>query len=324
MMTIKWGVLGTASIAKGCTIPGMKMAKGCQLYAIAGRDADKVEKFKKEYGFEKGYVGYENLLEDEEVQAVYIPLPNGLHYEWVVKALKAGKHVLCEKPLALTAADAVEMYRVAEENGVILAEAYAYLHSPYVKALKEDVKNGVIGDIFYIESAFLTQGYKEDIRLYKELGGGAMYDLGCYCTTMILSLIEAKPSYVKASAEMSDKGVDLFTAGIIGFENGTRASFNVGMMMGIGTNARYDRLYIKGTKGCIRSDVEFNQEGELSYQVITEEGITERKVSAKQNYCLEVEQLCRAICGEEAPAVSPEFSIKNAQVIDAVLKDIGY
>ena len=323
-MAVKWGVLGTASIAKGCTIPGMKMAQGCQLYAIAGRDADKVELFKKEYGFEKGYVGYENLLADEEVQAVYIPLPNGLHYEWVIKALKAGKHVLCEKPLALSASDAEEMYRVAEENGVILAEAYAYLHSPYVKALKEDVKNGVIGDIFYIESAFLTQGYKEDIRLYKELGGGAMYDLGCYCTTMILSLIDAKPSYVKASAEMSDKGVDLFTAGIIGFENGTRASFNVGMMMGIGTNARYDRLYIKGTKGYIRSDVEFNQEGELSYQVITEEGITERKVSAKQNYCLEVEQLCRAIAGEEAPAVSPEFSIKNAEVIDAVLKDIGY
>ena len=323
-MGVKWGVLGTANIAQGCTIPGMKMAQGCELYAIAGRDADKVEKFKQEYGFEKGYVGYEKLLADEEVQAVYIPLPNGLHYEWVIKALKSGKHVLCEKPLALTASDAEEMYRVAEENGVILAEAYAYLHSPYVKTLKEDVKNGTIGDIYYIESAFLTQGYQEDIRLYKELGGGAMYDLGCYCTTLILSLIDAKPSYVKASAEMSDKGVDLFTAGIIGFENGARASFNVGMMMGIGTNARYDRLYIKGTKGCIRSDVEFNQEGELSYQVITQEGITERKVSAKQNYCLEVEQLCRAIGGEETPAISPEFSIKNAGVIDAVLKDIGY
>lgn len=323
-MSIKWGILGTASIAQGCTIPGMKMAQGCQLYAIAGRDADKVEKFKNEYGFEKGYVGYEKLLEDEEVQAVYIPLPNGLHYEWVIKALQAGKHVLCEKPLALNAAEAEKMYQTAKENNVILAEAYAYLHSPYVQALKEDVQSGILGEIDYIESAFLTQGYEEDIRLYKELGGGAMYDLGCYCTTMILSLTDAEPSYVKASAEMSDKGVDVFTAGIIGFENGIRASFNVGMMMGVGTNARFDRLYVHGTKGCIRSDVEFNQEGELSYRVITDEGITERKVSAKQNYCLEVEQLCRAIAGEEEPAISSKFSIRNAKVMDEVFKSIGY
>lgn len=323
-MAIKWGVLGTANIAQGCTIPGMKMAKDCQLYAIAGRDAQKVEKFKNEHGFEKGYVGYEELLKDEEVQAVYIPLPNGLHLEWVKKALQAGKHVLCEKPLALCPEDAKEMYRVAEENGVILAEAYAYLHSPYVKALKEDVDSGILGDIYYMESAFLTQGYKEDIRLVKELGGGAMYDLGCYCTTMLLTLAGSKPTYVKAVAEMSDKGVDLFTAGIMKFENGIRASFNVGMMMGICTDDRFDRLYIQGSKGCLRSNVEYNQAGELSYQIETADGVIERKVTAMQNYCLEVEQLCRAIEGAEPPAITPEFSIRNAEVIDAVLKEIGF
>lgn len=100
-MSVKWGVLGTANIARGCTIPGMKMAENCELYAIAGRNEAKVQSYKDEFGFEKAYVGYDKLLEDPEVQAVYIPLPNNLHKEWVIKALKAGKHVLCEKPLAL-------------------------------------------------------------------------------------------------------------------------------------------------------------------------------------------------------------------------------
>ena len=134
-MSVKWGVLGTANIARGCTIPGMKMAENCELYAIAGRNEAKVQSYKDEFGFEKAYVGYDKLLEDPEVQAVYIPLPNNLHKEWVIKALKAGKHVLCEKPLALSAADAREMFAVAKENNVILMEAYAYLHSPYIASL---------------------------------------------------------------------------------------------------------------------------------------------------------------------------------------------
>ena len=323
-MTVKWGVLGTASIAAGCTIPGMKQAEGCELYAIAGRDEKKVQKFKEEYGFAKSYVGYDALLADPDVQAVYIPLPNNLDYEWVMKAIAAGKHVLCEKPIALNAKEAEEMFSAAKEKGVILAEAYAYLHSPYIKSLKEDVTSGIIGDVDYIETAFLTQGYEEDIRLYKELGGGAMYDLGCYCTTMILTLVDSKPVYVKANAEMSDKGVDLFTAGIMKFENGVRASFNVGMMLGVGTNGRHDRLYIHGSKGFIKSSVEYNQAGELKYTVVSEGKEIERCVTVRQNYCLELEQMNRAIMGKESPHVTPEFSIKNAKLIDEVLREIGY
>lgn len=323
-MGIKWGVLGTASIAAGCTIPGMKQADGCELYAIAGRDAKKVEKYKNEYGFEKGYVGYDALLQDEAVQAVYIPLPNNLHYGWVMKAIAAGKHVLCEKPLALNAKEAEEMFAAAKEKGVILAEAYAYLNSPYVAALKEDVQSGLIGDIDYIETAFVTQGYKEDIRLYKSLGGGAMYDLGCYCTTMILSLIDSKPITVKAVAEMNEDGADLYTAAMIKFENGVRAAFNVGMILGENTNDRMDRLYIRGEKGCIKSSVEYNQEGELSYTVIADGKEITRSVTARQNYCLELERMNKAITGTEEILVTPGFSIRNAKLIDEALKAIGY
>ena len=323
-MGIKWGVLGTASIAAGCTIPGMQMAEGCELYAIAGRDANKVKKYQEEFGFAKAYVGYDTLLADEEVQAVYIPLPNNLHYEWVMKAIAAGKHVLCEKPLALRAKQAEEMYAAAREKGVILAEAYAYLHSPYMKVLKEDVQSGIIGEIDYMETAFLTQGYREDIRLYKELGGGAMYDLGCYCTTMIMSLVDSNPVYVKASAEMSEEGIDLFTAGLLKFENGVRASFHVGMMLGIDSNSRMDRLYIHGSKGVIQSEVEYNQAGELKYTIITDGKVTERTVIAGQNYSLELEQMNKAITGEEKPYITPEFSVKNAELMDRVLREIGY
>lgn len=323
-MSMKWGVLGTASIAAGCTIPGMQQAEGCELYAIAGRDEQKVQSYKEKFGFTKGYVGYEPLLADEQVQAVYIPLPNNLHYEWVMKAIAAGKHVLCEKPLALNVKETEEMFAAAKEKGVILAEAYAYLNSPYVKALKEDIQSGIIGEIDYVETAFLTQGYKDNIRLYKHLGGGAMYDLGCYCTTMILSLVDANPVLVRANADMSEDGVDVMTAALLKFDNGVRASFNVGMMLGTDSNDRMDRLYIHGSKGCIKSQVQYNQAGELKYTVILKEKEIERTVSARQNYCLELEQMNQAISGAGQLIVTPEFSIKNAKLMEEILKIIGY
>ncbi len=323
-MAVKWGVLGTANIARGCTIPGMKQADNCELYAIAGRNEAKAESFKEEFGFEKAYAGYDKLLEDPDVQAVYIPLPNHLHKEWVIKALKAGKHVLCEKPLALNAKDAREMFETAKENGVILMEAYAYLHTPYIDSLKSDIAGGLLGDLDYIETAFITQGYVEDIRLYKEMGGGAVYDLGCYCTTMILSLTDSEPEYVMANAEFNDKGVDAFTCVQMKFKNGLRAAFNVGMIFEPGSDARWDRLYIHGSKGCISSDVEYNQAGELGYTLISEGKSLERKIQVRQNYALETEQLCRCIENGEKPHVSPEFSIRNAELLDSIFKEIDY
>ncbi len=324
MQKVKWGILGTANIARWGTIPGMKQAVNCELYAIAGRNPEKAETYKNEYGFEKAYGSYDELIEDKDVQAIYIPLPNDLHLKYVKAALQHGKHVLCEKPLGLNADEVREMFATARENGVYLMEAYAYLHSPYVESLKNDVKSGIIGDIDYIESAFITQGYKEDFRLHKEHGGGAMYDLGCYCTTMILSLIDSEPSFVKASAEYSDLGVDLNTAAIIRFQNGARASFNVGMILGENTNSRFDRLFIHGTKGSIRSDVEYNQEGKVSYKVFTKDGVTESIISVPQNYSLEIEQLSRCILYGETPFITPEFSIKNAELMDKVFEEIGF
>ena len=324
MKKVRWGILGTANIARGCTIPGMKLAESCELYAIAGRSFEKAEAFRKEFGFEKAYGSYAELLDDDNVEAVYIPLPNDIHITWVKAALEKGKHVLCEKPLALNAAEARDMFDTAKKNGVFLMEAYAYLHSPYMESLRNDIKSGLIGDVDFIDTAFITQGYREDFRLHREMGGGALYDLGCYCTTMILSLTDTEPDMVRAEAEFSDLGVDLSTTALIRFRNGMRASFNVGMVLGVNTNSRYDRLYIHGTKGSIRSDAEYNGQGELVYRIFTDGGVTERRISVPQNYALETEQLNRCILYGEKPHISAEYSIKNAELMDSIFKEIGY
>ena len=324
MTKVRWGVLGTANIAEGQTIPGMLEADNCELYAIAGRSLEKAERFKEKFGFAKAYGSYEELLADDEVEAVYLPLPNNLHLPWVKKALKAGKNVLCEKPIGMNSDEVKEMFDLARENDVLLMEAFAYLHSPYIQSLKDDIASGIIGDVDFIETAFYTQGYKEDIRINRETGGGAVYDLGCYCTSLILSIADSDPVYVKAEAEFSDREVDLITAGIAKFENGIRAAFNAGMILGDESFARYDRLYIHGSRGKIVSAAEYNQSGEISYDVFTEDGIISRKIAAGNNYTLEIEQFGRCLKGREEPHLTGSFSIRNSLFLDSVLKEIGY
>ena len=325
MEKIKWAVLGTAGIAKGQTIPGMLQAENCELYAIAGRSLEKAKAYQEEFGFTKAYGDYDELLADPQVEAVYIPLPNQLHHDWAIRALKAKKHVLCEKPLAPTAKEAEEMIRCANENGVLLMEAFAYLHSPYVCALKDIVDSGVLGEIRYIETAFITSDYDvSNIRMRKETFGGALYDLGCYNTSLILRLLGEEPESVQAVAVYSDRNVDRLTTGTLTFKGGMSAAFTCGMVLPTDMNQRLDRLQIHGTKGKIVSDVEYNQEGECSFTVVTEEGTQVRKVTARQNYALETEQFGRCIRQGETPFVSNEFTMMNSRTIDRLLESIGY
>lgn len=322
MRKIKWGVLGTADIAKGQTIPGMRMAEHCELYAIAGRKIEKAKDYQKTFGFQKAYGCYDELLADPEAEAVYIPLPNDLHCEWSIRALKAGKHVLCEKPLAVTEEQAAEMFRTAEENHVLLMEAFAYLHSPYVRAIKEEVDSDAIGGIRYLESSFITGRRPDtDIRLRRETFGGAMYDLGCYPSSLALWLLGKEPDTIRAVAQFSDKKIDLFTAALLEYEGGPVVKLDCGMVL---TDGRTDRLYISGTEGEIESSTEFNQCGETRY-TLTRGGKKETKtVNAPNNYALEAEQLSRCILNGEKPHVNKEFSLMTARVTDRILKAIGY
>ena len=324
MRRIKWGVLGTANIARGCTIPGMKLADNCELYAIAGRSLEKAEQYRQEFGFEKVYDSYDALLADPAVEAVYIPLPNALHCEWVLKAARAKKHILCEKPLAPSAEVAARMQAVAKENGVILMEAFAYLHSPLMAALRAEVDGGAIGEVRYLENAFITSDYDiSNIRMRRETLGGSVYDLGCYCVSQAIWLL-GEPCGVKAVAEFSERGVDTVATGLLSYPNGARAAFTCGMVLPTEQYKRLDRLQIHGTKGVIRTDAEFNQAGRLSYQIVTDDQTVTRYVDTPQNYSLEVAQLGHCIANGESPRVSAEFTLATARTLDRILAEIGY
>lgn len=320
MEKVRWGVLGTADIARGQTIPAMQSADTCDLYAIAGRSLEKAQRFQQDFGFEKAYGSYEELLNDPDVEAVYIPLPNSLHCEWTKRALNAKKHVLCEKPLAVSKAQAESMYRAAEENGVHLMEAFAYLHSPIIAAIKDELAS--IGEIRYLESAFITTRRPDtDIRLRRETFGGAMYDLGCYCLSTALWMMGREPETVRASAQFSDQHIDLYTIALLLYENGAAAKLDCGMLL---PDGRLDRLHIYGTKGEIHSPVQFNQSGEIPYTVIRDGKREMKSVTAANNYQLEIEQLGRCVRNGEKPWVGKDFSIRCAGVMDAVLSEIGY
>lgn len=322
MRKVKWGVMGTADIAKGQTIPGMLLAEHCDLFAIAGRNIDKANSYREAFGFRKAFGSYDELLADPEVEAVYIPLPNSLHHEWTLKALKAKKHVLCEKPLALTEEQAADMFRAAEENGVLLMEAFAYLHSPLIQAVKAEVDAGAVGEIRYLESAFITGRRPDtDIRLRKETGGGALYDLGCYDVSMAMWMLGKEPDTVLATAQFSEKKIDLFTSALLLYGNGTVAHLDCGMVL---PGGRQDRFHIWGTLGEIVSPVEFNQCGEIPYTIIRDGKEETKVVSAPNNYSLEAEQLSLCILNGEKPRVSKEFSLLVARVTDRILKAIGY
>jgi len=252
-------------------------------------------------------------------------LPNELHYEWTLKALKAKKHVLCEKPLAPTPAQIQEMFACAKENGVFLMEAYAYLHSPLMAAIKQELKSGVIGDVLYMESQFITSDYDvSNIRMRRETYGGATYDLGCYNTTQILWMLEEAPVKVQAIAEFSDRNIDTYTSGLLTFADGKKATFVCAMVLATDKDRRIDCLRIHGTLGDIRTDAQFNQAGELTYTLTIGDEKTVKTVSTPHNYCLEAEQLGRCITDGEKPHISEEFSMMNARLMEKILKAINY
>ena len=327
MRKIKWGVMSTAYIFERDTAEGMRQAENCELYAIAGRSMEKALAFKEKYGFEKAYGSYQELIDDPEVEAIYIPLPNTLHYEWTIKALKAKKHVLCEKPLAPTAKEAQEMFDVAKENGVHLMEAFAYQHSPFVKAMKEEVENGTIGDIRYMEAALITSDYEmSNIRMRRDSLGGCTYDLGVYPCSLILRILGKEPEKVQAVSSFSEEHIDLFTTVFMEYEDGVKSHLNCGMVLATEKNSALNRCEIHGTKGFIKAtEFGFNSPGELKYIVETFDGYKEEKtVHTPHNYRLEVEQLGRCITDGETPYVSEEFSVAIARIIDRILEVIGY
>lgn len=327
---VRWGVLGCSGIGKSRTIPGLLACENAELYAIAGRNEEKLKAYAEPFAPKKLYTDYQALLDDENVDAVYLPLPNGIHMEWVKKAAAAGKHILCEKPMALTEEQVREMFAAAKEHGVLLEEAYAYRHAQLVQKVKEIVDSGAIGRIRYLESKHSTfDTNRSGIRYQKGNGGGAVYDVTCYNVSLASYLFGKDPEDMSVYCGFDkETGVDVSDAVMLRYEEGVTA------MLYAGLDAYRRGCYsILGETGRIDVDHKFNSSGVCHIRVSTgarpqgaeyvDETTTEYTIWVDDNYKKEIELFSDAVLNGSALTVSEEESLRTARVCDAIRRAGG-
>jgi predicted dehydrogenase len=321
MKNIRWGVLSTANIAQQQLIPAISRASNAELVAISSRGSQ-VHPVASKLGITKAYESYEELLNDSEIEAVYIPLPNHLHKEWVFKAAKQGKHILCEKPVALTAREAEEMVEVCRENNVKFMEAFMYQLHPQHQRVKEIISSGEIGDIKLIKSShsFYLQSRVDKFRMDKARGGGALYDVGCYSIHVIRYLLDSEPVSVQCFAELDpETGVDTSTFGYLNMGRNVRAIFDCSFDM-TGRN-EYEVI---GTKGTIKVPFAFRPDNNGGVgKVITQVANMVREESVYGDlYRLEVEHFSDVIQTNGDPEITGISTINNMRVIEACYQSI--
>jgi predicted dehydrogenase len=320
---LRWGILSPASIAVRKVVPGMQKARRCRVVAIASRDVERARRAADRLGIPKAYGSYEALLADPEVDAVYIPLPNNLHAAWTIAAARAGKHVLCEKPLALTAADAERMIDACRDAGVRLMEAFMYRLHPSWMATVELVRTGRIGRLTAVQSWFSY--YNDDaanIRNIRDAGGGALFDIGCYSINLSRMLFASEPIEVSAAIVTDPAlGVDVLTSGILTFPDGV-ATFTCS------TRAEDDqRVHIYGTQGRISIGIPFNIPPDRPTQVFVTAGgdppvAPDTEVLTFETadpYAVEAERFAAAILDDLPMPVEPEDAVANLRVIERVV-----
>lgn len=246
---LRFGVLGAANIARAF-IAGVAPSTKVSVAAVASRDPAKAEAFARETGVPRSHGSYEALLADPEIDALYIPLPNSLHAEWVLRAAEHGKPILCEKPLATTGGEARAMFAAARRNGVVLAEAFPYLAQVQTAKLRELIGSGAIGTVNSIQASFgITSTDPNNIRLSPTLGGGALLDAGSYATSLIRVAAGERPSRVHAAAYRDANGVDLATVATIEFASGLLAQMSCSFRTGYHRHAM-----IAGSDGVIETN----------------------------------------------------------------------
>ncbi len=229
---LRWGILSTANIARAAVIPAIRASRNGDVRAVGSRNRERAYAFASQLGIPQSYGSYEALISASDIDAVYVGLPNSLHREWTVKAARAGKHVLCEKPLGATAAECEEMDRVARENGVVLMEAFMYRFHPRIERVAKLLANGAVGPLKAIQSTFTFRLRRsDDIRLQSELAGGALMDVGCYCVNVSRTLAAAEPVEAQSFAEWAESGVDSQMAGTLRFESGLLAQFDCALTL---------------------------------------------------------------------------------------------
>ena len=294
MEPVRWGVMGCARIAINHLIPAMIQAKGAVVQAVASRTLAKAQDVAKEFGIARAYGSYEELLADPDLEAIYIPLPNHLHKPWSIAAVRAGKHVLCEKPVALNSAEAREMQAAREETGRYLLEAFAPRFGPVIQQAIDVIASGRLGELrtIYTTLTFPLTPDPNNVRLQAGIGGGALYDVGCYALNAHLMLVGRHPRKAWAALEWSSRfHVDMSGAGVLDYGDGLYGTFDMGFTAPGGSYFR-----VVGTRGKMESPNGFGSRDRQDPLILTVDGSTEEIVlPPSNNYVLEVQDLCEAI-----------------------------
>lgn len=324
---VNWGILGCARIAKKCVIPAFAASTQSKLIAIASRDLDKARTWAQDFGVSQAYGSYEELLAREDIDAVYIPLPNSMHPTWVKAAAEAGKHVLCEKPFSASADEAFDMLQTCKRHGVRVHEAFMWRFHPRTKKILDLVREGRLGTIRLIRGCFSYQiADAPNIRLLSNLAGGALMDVGCYCVNFSRLMMQAEPVLVSASMQyLGSKtaelhAVDLATSAVMEFPGGAAAMFS----------SRFDTSYdgqwmeIIGTKGKLYVDHPFNPPSGKLHVLLNQEVI---ECENTDHFQRELDEFSLAVLNSKSsnnqgravnPLVDEMDAYRQAKVIEAL------
>ncbi len=311
--TVRWGILGCARIARLQFVPAIGRSTNATLHAVASRDPARLAEFRNLFGGAfTAHASYEALLADPTVDAVYVPLPNALHCEWAIRAMQNGKHVLCEKPLALDASEAQRMADAAHAHGVQLMEAFMYRYTARLQAVERILASGVLGELRSVNSTF--RFFLDRVNTIKDdpaLGGGALYDVGVYPLNLIGLVAQAEPVEVFATCTRSH-GVDHNLSALLRYESGLIASLHCGF------NA-HGRMHsdIVGSEGSLLvPDTFLDDAGEILLN--TRNGSERIAVPASDRYAAEVQDFSAAILAGRAPRLTLDESLRNLRVLDRI------
>ncbi|MEK6439655.1 Gfo/Idh/MocA family protein [Pseudonocardia sp. T1-2H] len=319
-MTVRWGILSASAIGR-VVVPAAAGAPDAEIVAVAARDGVRAKAYAAELGIPLSFGSYDELLDSDEIDAVYVPLPISMHTDWTVRALEAGKHVLCEKPFAMTAADAARCFEAAERAGKVCIEGLMYRHHPQTSLARRLVAEGAIGRLAEIRAVLSVSVEPDDIRRTPALGGGAVYDLGCYCVSAI-RLFGGEPSQVYAvQAQDGPDGEDLRTAAVLTLPDGVLGHFDVGLDL-----PRRDELEIIGTGGkitipdpwlCRPGHIELERDGVTERLPVDPTGEWGLVGTAADSYRIELGVAAAVIAGAERE-FGREDAIAQARVLESL------
>jgi len=311
MTPLKLGILSTGDINR-LVIPGAHDSEKVDLVAVASRDQQRAEEYARTWEIPRAYGSYKELLDDDEIEAVYISLPNNLHCQWSIRAVEAGKHVLCEKPMSRRAHDVEEAFDAAERSGRILTEAFMYRHNPQTRRLRQLVDEGAIGEVRVIRACFSYALFDtENIRLRTDVEGGSLMDVGCYCVNGS-RLLGGEPELVYGQQLIGPSGTDWVFTGTMRFPSGVFALFDCGT-----TLPERDELEAIGTEGSLFLEDPWHAH-DPGIELRRDGNVERIELEYEDSYRLELENLSDAIRGEAEPLLGREDAVGNARAIEAL------